>query len=139
MTKGVRYGRKISYTGKIVYRRKTNRFTLKRVARILDTLFNDDDGVLSPDATIFYIYQRAARWMDQRDLIRQIYGTAGKDFPGFIKQYQEFINWFDQFANSSAEVAKLISSTIPALSPFAELVVKAEQLYALVRASFPIE
>ena len=138
-TQGVRYGRKVSYAGKVVYRRKTHYFTLKRISRVLDQLFNNNDKLLSPDATIFYIFQRAARWMDERGLTEQIYGTKGSDFPEYIKQYRDFIQWFDGFSKSSAEIAEQIAGSIPPLKPFAQLVIKADSLYRLVRESFPIE
>jgi len=138
-TKGIRYGRKTTHTGKIIYRRKTNRFKLGRIGLIATKLFNEDDRQLSTDANVFYLYQLTSRWMEQRDLIRQIYGYKGSELPDYIRQYQEFIRWFDGFVNSSTEAAELVAGRLPALAPFTTLLSAAGALYRLVRENFPIE
>jgi hypothetical protein len=120
------------------------------VAKIMAKLYNDDDTAISPDSTVFYLFQLSTQWMSQRGLFEAIYGrgyigaegtrinSLGVGTDAWIAEYRKFIEWFDGAVTTIQSGVSVVEKLAPELAPFTRLVNSAGDLYSAVRKAFPI-
>ena len=142
-----------------MYERKKKNFRLGRIARIIDRIFtrwNEKDspvgprgGSEAPTASIFYIFQRAEVWLENRDVFFPIFQQhfspdfarldSLKGLPEYAIALEEFYRRFDEFVNIVGRVADILAAiNKEILGPVVKVLKKVIDFYWWVREHYPI-
>lgn len=139
--------RRVTWMGKVTYKRKPHPFTLHRCLKILIPLFNTNadievDGKYKFDtrAEVWGLYGLASMWMDNKNLFQYRIVPGLKELKdrqapnGLPSELEAFYKWFDKAVEGLQIGINVLKLIAPELTPYIELLTQINNLYRWSRS-----